>query len=320
MIKSDRQTEKSPMRNILKLLSCLIVLSTSMTVFGQDKSLETETAFMNCVYEALPDKGAKFRQVLNTAEKKLIEVKYLKDTKGASYVEIYKDIDNMFSPKLNDLGVATYMLEIQGQLDNPTTAKCMEAVFTSPAFKDSKLSKMLILIQSLAKYEDGETMTNDILKIVNPADFKHDYYRMTTFTMLEAMNQVDDSGINFELPEEEEPNFTEEELKNAFKIAIDANQKVTLNNNEIQIDSIRLEAKKYLKKHKAASVFIFKSDRAANYKNFMTIQSQIVTAFEEVREELAQEKYKTPFESLTESQKEEIKNIYPLRIKEDYEE
>lgn len=177
------------MRINMKSLLIIGLLFTFATTLGQDKTLKTETAFMSCIYEALPDKGAKFRQVLNTAEKKLIEAKYLKDAKGASYVEIYKDIRNMFSPKLKDLGVAAYMVEIQGKLGNPETSKCMEAVFASPAFKDSKLSKMLVLIQSLAKYEDGETLTNDILKIINPADFKHDYYRMTTFTMLEAMNQ-----------------------------------------------------------------------------------------------------------------------------------
>ncbi|PTX58764.1 biopolymer transport protein ExbD/TolR [Kordia periserrulae] len=308
------------MRINIKSLLILGLLFAFTAAFGQDKTLETETAFMNCVYEALPDKGAKFKEVLDTAEKKLIKIKYLKDAKGESYVEIYKDIRNMFSPELKDLGVATYMAEIQGQLSNLETSKCMEAVFGSPKFENSKLSKMLVLIQSIAKYEDGETLTNDILKIVKPEDFTHDYYRMTTFTMLEAMNQVDDSGINFELPDKDEEEFTEEELKNAFKIEIFEDQKVTLNNEEVAIDAIKSKVKKYLKKNKAESILIFKSDRAANYKNFMTIQSQIVTAFEEVREELAQEKYKTPFESLTESQKEEIKNIYPLRIKEDYEE
>ncbi|MEM6721550.1 MAG: biopolymer transporter ExbD [Bacteroidota bacterium] len=306
------------MNTLLKLLvfGVLLIANTSL---AQNNTLETETAFMNCVYESLPDKGAEFKAILNNAEQQLIKLEFLKDGSGSSYVDVYKNLYKMFSKDLKDLGVASYMSKITSTLDTPEVSKCMEGVFTSEAFASSKLSKMMTIIQAMNQYANGESLVDDILKSLDPEDFTHDYYRMTTFTMIESMNLTDSSGVALELPDKVEGDFTEEEIKIALRIKIDADQKITVNDKEVILGLLYQEVIDYLKKHKSKSVLSFETSKEAAYGNFIKVQTQIVIALDEVREEMAQQKHNTPFKELSTSQQEEIKKIYPLRIIENHE-
>ncbi|MGH1383630.1 ExbD/TolR family protein [Kordia sp.] len=301
------------MKNILKSLLCIIVLLSSITVFSQENTLETETNFMNCVYQGLPDKGAEFRERFKKAEQKLIELNYLKDKSGESYVELYNNLDNMFDKNLKDLGVAAYMGEISSVFNDLEVEKCMIKIFESPSFEDSKLSRMMILIRSLNQY-DGD-LKEDILKILDPKDFEHDYYKMITFTMIERMNYVDHSIVP-ESPKKKEENFTEEELRNAFIITIDKNEQLSVNGEKIALEELKDKVVIYLKQHTSKSVIAFQMSKMADYGNFIKIQEQIAEGFDAVRDQLAQKEYNRSFKELEKSEQKIIIETYPFRIKE----
>jgi biopolymer transport protein ExbD len=66
------------------------------------------------------------------------------------------------------------------------------------------------------------------------------------------------------------------------------------------------------KKH----VISLRSDRGTSYKMYIAVQNELVAAYNELREELAQKKWQTTFSSLTNDQKKAITTIYPMKISE----
>ena len=309
------QTEKLRMKNILKSLIYLIVLSSSITVFGQKNRLKTETDFMYCFYQSLPDKGNEFINILKKAEQKLIDLNYLKDKSGESYIALYKNLDNMFDEKLQDLGVAKYMTEVADKIVALEAEDCMEKVFSSVNFQNSKLSRMLQLINSLNQGDpDPSAFIEQFIGILDPEDFTHDYFRMTTFTMIESMNYVDFPSL--ELPKvENENSLTREEQRRALFIKIDAEQQLYIQDQKENVENLQKKVIAYLKKHKSNSVFVVRTSRMTHYGTFIKIQSEIEKGVETVRNQLAKETYKRFYGELSTTEQEKIKEIYPLNIK-----
>jgi uncharacterized protein YqfB (UPF0267 family) len=56
--------------------------------------------------------------------------------------------------------------------------------------------------------------------------------------------------------------------------------------------------------------------RKANYQAYISVLSELTAAYNELRNELAIEKFQRPFVGLTEEQKTAIRTVYPLRISE----
>ncbi|WP_298510234.1 biopolymer transporter ExbD [uncultured Kordia sp.] len=304
------------MKNILRSLICLIILSSSMTVFSQKKRLKTETEFMYCFYQSLPDKGVEFLNILKKAEQKLIDFGYLKDKSGESYLAMYRNLDNMFNEKLQDLGVAKYMTEVSDKIISLESEDCMQKVFSAVNFKDSKLSRMLKLIASLKQAEPSSNeFIEQFIAILDPEDFTHDYYKMTTFTMIESMNYVDLS-FTPQLPKtEDEKSLTEEERKHALFVKINAEQQIFVNDEKIAIEVLRKKVISYFKQNTSKSIVVFQTSRMTEYGNFMRVQERIQEGLEMVRDELAKETYKRFYSELSTSEQTKIKETYPLQIK-----
>ncbi len=66
------------------------------------------------------------------------------------------------------------------------------------------------------------------------------------------------------------------------------------------------------KKH----VISLQTDRGTSYEMYVAVQNELVAAYSELRDELAQEKWKVNFESLPVDHKNAIEKIYPLKISE----
>jgi len=304
------------MKNSIKTFICILFLLNSTNVFSQKHTLETETDFMNCFYKSLPDNGTAFKIILQKAEQKLIEKKFLKDGTGESYTELYKNLENIVDEELQNLGVLTYMAAIQEQMNTLENQKCMENVFESPKYIDSKLFKFIELTQSLDSHNgDTSEMIHQILTILAPKDFEHEYYKMTTFTMIETINYVDLDGAVSGLPEEVEETFTTEELESALKIEINSEEQLLVNKEKSTLKELQKKVKNYLLKNTSESVIVFNADRMVAYKVFIDVQNEIIAAFDAVRDQSAKEKFNLPFDEVTQKQQKEIKKKYPLKIK-----
>ena len=63
-------------------------------------------------------------------------------------------------------------------------------------------------------------------------------------------------------------------------------------------------------------VISLQNDRGTTYQAYINVQNELVAAYNELRNELAQEKWQKDYEALDEEQKKSIRMIYPQKISE----
>lgn len=63
-------------------------------------------------------------------------------------------------------------------------------------------------------------------------------------------------------------------------------------------------------------IISLQNDRSTSYEMYMKVQNELVAAYNELREEMAQQKFGITFDKLPEDQKKAIQTIYPQRISE----
>ena len=63
-------------------------------------------------------------------------------------------------------------------------------------------------------------------------------------------------------------------------------------------------------------VVSLRCDRSSSYKAYMAVQNELVAAYNELRDELAQEKWQKNYAELDQEQQDAIREIYPQRISE----
>lgn len=63
-------------------------------------------------------------------------------------------------------------------------------------------------------------------------------------------------------------------------------------------------------------VISLQNDRGTTYQAYINVQNELVAAYNELRNELAQEKWQKDYEALEEEQKKAIRTIYPQKISE----
>jgi biopolymer transport protein ExbD len=304
------------MKNIVRQLLCITLFISSTTVFSQTDKLEMETAFMNCIYNSLSDNGKEFKLALQNAEQKLIDKSFLKGKTGEDYVALYKNLENVIDQELRNLGMTNLFMSLQENMNTEESRKCMENIFTSSKYANSKLNQFIQFTQNLDETTiDASTLVNKILTILGAKSFEHDYYRMTTFLMIETMNQVKIDGIVRELPKEVEETFTKEELESALKIEFNAEGQLFVSDKKTPLKKLRKKVITYLKENKSKSVILIKHNREVSYKFFIDVQNELLAGFDVVRNELAKEKFNRLFDELQEAEKAEIKKTYPLKIK-----
>lgn len=295
----------------------MLFIGSSIQAFGQNDSLETETAFMECLYNLSSDNGKEFKVALQKATQKLIDKNILKDDSGASYVALYKNLEKVEDSELKNLGIGKQIISLQQNIDADEMNTCMKNVLTSPKYADSKLNKFLQYTASIDENaSDMQVIIDKLLTILDAKDLEHDYYKMTTFLMIETINNVDVDGIVTELPKDVEQTFTEAELERALKIEIDAEGTLFVNGEKTPLKKLKKTVITYTKEQKAKSVFLFMTSKQVAYKTFIVIQNEIVSGLNTVRDQLAKTTFNRSFDELTEAEKEEIKKTYPLKIKE----
>jgi pyruvate/2-oxoacid:ferredoxin oxidoreductase alpha subunit len=63
-------------------------------------------------------------------------------------------------------------------------------------------------------------------------------------------------------------------------------------------------------------VISLQNDRSSSYQSYIDVQNELVAAYNELRDELATEKWGKKYEELDEDQQKAIREIYPQKISE----
>ena len=63
-------------------------------------------------------------------------------------------------------------------------------------------------------------------------------------------------------------------------------------------------------------VISLQNDRGSSYQAYISVQNELVAAYNELRDELALQKWQRPYAELNDEQQKAIREIYPQRISE----
>lgn len=151
-----------------------------------------------------------------------------------------------------------------------------------------------------------------------------------------------DRGLARRLPPPPEENQKIEDQKkkerNALQVFLNLHDQLMCNNEIINVDQLREKAKEFIanpyndetKPEKTPKNVAFfgtvqvtenhvvslRCDRGSSYKVYMAVQNELVAAYNELRDELAQEKWQKNYADLNQDQQDAIREIYPQRISE----
>ncbi len=149
-----------------------------------------------------------------------------------------------------------------------------------------------------------------------------------------------DSGIIRRLPpmpEKQKIKAEKVNKRNALDVRVSAWNALMVNGEIIDISQLRERTKEFIANPKnletlpvkktinvpffgnfdvPEGVISMKNDRGTSYDTYLTVQNELVAAYNELRNELSMIKFGRPFGSLTEDEQDAVRKIYPTRISE----
>ena len=141
-------------------------------------------------------------------------------------------------------------------------------------------------------------------------------------------------------PPEQEQNNDDIKLKerNVLQVFLNMNDQLMCGNDYITTDQLRAKAKEFIanpynddsKPEKYSKdipffgnmmitekhVVSLRCDRGSSYKAYIAVQNELVAAYNELRDELAQEKWQKTYMELDQEQQDAIREIYSQKISE----
>jgi len=140
------------------------------------------------------------------------------------------------------------------------------------------------------------------------------------------------------LPPDQEPQDIDIKKRNIFVVKINSMNKLLVQNEEMDIRDLKPKAKEFIKNEfndanlpekfsqefellgtmeiTREHVISLGNDVETQYQAYIDVQNELVAAYNELRNELAKDKFGKLFEELTEPQRKEIQEVYPMKISE----
>ncbi len=151
-----------------------------------------------------------------------------------------------------------------------------------------------------------------------------------------------DSGLERRLPpmppedqnDQDTPPIKE---RNVFVVLVNANDQLLVEGEPLEVDQLRDKAKEFManpndsetlpeKNYKevpyfgnigiSKGVISLQNDRGTSYGTYLAVQNELVGAINDLREELAEQKFGKTYDKLEGDQQDAIKEIYPSKISE----
>lgn len=149
-----------------------------------------------------------------------------------------------------------------------------------------------------------------------------------------------DSGLSRMLPppvpEDQEPPPPIKD-RNVFVVLVNRDNRLLVEGEPLKVRQLRKKAKEFIANPKndedlpekketeipffgtypvSKQVISLQNDRGTSYGTYIAVQNELVAAYNELRDELAQQKFGKKFDDLNKEQSDAIKDIFPQRISE----
>ena len=146
-----------------------------------------------------------------------------------------------------------------------------------------------------------------------------------------------DKGLMRRLPPEgNDPGMIKK--RNILTVLVNRENNILVKNENIDIINLRSKAKEFIKNSNddidlplreyveveffgkvlvtKKHIISLQTDRGTSYETYIAVQNELVAAYNELRNELAQEKWSVKFEDLPVDKRKAVEKIYPLKISE----
>lgn len=149
-----------------------------------------------------------------------------------------------------------------------------------------------------------------------------------------------DSGLSRMLPPPKDINQPDPPPihdRDVFVVLVNRDNRLLVEGEAMKVKQLRKKAKEFISNPKdletlpskkltevqffgnypvSKQVISLQNDRGTSYGTYIAVQNELVAAYNELRDELAQQKFGKKFDDLNEDQSKAIKDIYPQRISE----
>ena len=149
-----------------------------------------------------------------------------------------------------------------------------------------------------------------------------------------------DSGLSRMLPPptpDEMPDQPDVKERNVFVVLVNKDNRLLVEGEPMKVKQLRKKAKEFIANPKndetlpekkdvevqffgnypvSKQIISLQNDRGTSYGTYIAVQNELVAAYNELRDELAQQKFGKKFDNLNKEQSDAIKEIYPQRISE----
>ncbi|MGI6242879.1 MAG: ExbD/TolR family protein [Prevotella sp.] len=143
---------------------------------------------------------------------------------------------------------------------------------------------------------------------------------MLLIFFLVTTNMDVDKGLTRQLPpaEKQEQEDTFVAQGTMMTLQITADNQLMVNGKPIAVNQLRQQAESFIKQ--VGKKHLFKLDAApeARYDLYFQIQNELVAAYKNVRNETSQQLFHQNYETLSQSQRERVREECPQRIAEQY--
>ncbi|MBP3253023.1 MAG: biopolymer transporter ExbD [Bacteroidales bacterium] len=160
---------------------------------------------------------------------------------------------------------------------------------------------------------------------------------LTFFLMVSSINT--DQGIQRRLPPPADPNQTPPEIheRNTFRVLVDMNDRLMFNGEIGDINLLRGRAKEFLSNPTNAAnlpeketknipllgqvqvskgIISLQNDRGTSYDMYLKVQNELTAAVNELRDEMAKEKFSRKYVDCSNEQRDAIDKAIPVAISE----
>lgn len=251
---------------------------------------------------------------IDKIENFLIESKYLKSKSGNSYFEFYQNmtLDNYTQPKYN-AEIFENILKLTP--DKLYSKDCLQELkkIDPKIIKNSKYFEMSkAIIDASEKEISPSNLAKAITNVLTPTDFDKPYYRIISLILITSLSSytIEEKDKN---PIEK---YVEDNSIVIMEVSINSNNQIIVNEEIKSQDELKSNLKDFIKKNKANHIIKFETDNKTLYKLYVSVLEDFNAIYEVLQNELANEKFKMNFNQLNEKEQQEIKEIYPYRIKE----
>jgi biopolymer transport protein ExbD len=138
---------------------------------------------------------------------------------------------------------------------------------------------------------------------------------------------VEDKGILVKLPpwSDEPPDIQKLATRNVYSVLVNAQNQLLVRGEPMQIGQLKDNTKEFISNPEGRNdyaesptkaIISLKNDRGTNYKTYLEVYNELQAAYNELRDEMAMNRYGKLYEFCTRAQRDEIRNAIPLIISE----